>query len=78
MRTPSRDDTEGPTVKRVIDEYGTRAPRGSVCPACRQPLGPGEPARRGYRRPEDAANLVPAYWHADRCPQAAASQVPRS
>lgn len=56
----------------VINEYGTYAPVGHVCPACRQVIDPDEPARRGYRRPEDAVNLTPAYWHANRCPQ----QVP--
>ncbi|GAA3395372.1 hypothetical protein GCM10017752_44610 [Streptomyces roseoviridis] len=56
-------------------EYGTYAPAGQVCPACRQAIGPTEPVRRGYRRPEDAANLVPAYWHANRCPPSAPARA---
>lgn len=56
----------------IIDEYGTYAPAGHICPACRQVFEPADPVRRGYRRQEDAMSLVPAYWHANRCPQ----QVP--
>jgi len=60
--TASATDNEA-----VCVEYGTYAPAGHTCPACRQAIGPAESVRRGYRRPEDAVTLVPAYWHARRC-----------
>ncbi len=63
------------THARLV-EYGTYAPEGQICPACRQAIERNEPVRRGYRRPGDAVNLVPAYWHTDRCPQPAAPQPP--
>lgn len=61
--------TNAAATDAIADEYGTYAPAGQICPVCRQAIGPAEPVRRGYRCPEDAVNLVPAYWHANRCPQ---------